>query len=201
MLYIKLNQVKIGVTLKSSFAILDLECTGLVAGKHEILSSHVILFDGENLIDQMTNNFCPNTIREDYHKAYKIHRITIEQALKFPRKRDALISLLDFIPDYSVMVCHSKRKYFDYGFLAMEYEFQDLRIEFNRKFKRCISTHTMAAKYTKLKNLGLSNLCEYFGIGLDHHDAKSDSLACFELFKIFYNNHKYEIEKEVEYYL
>jgi len=47
--------------------------------------------------------------------------------------------------------------------------------------------------------LSLDKCCEYFDIELNHHNAESDTKACFELFKRFYNGRKKEIETSIDF--
>ena len=184
-----------------NYAVIDLESTGLQIGFDEILTAHIVLTDGINFIDEKSFNFKPDKIRTDYHLAYEVHRIGIEQATKFNGKRESLNDLLAFVPDNSVMVCHAKKigHYFDYAFLFMEIElYLDKRLDFYKKFNHCISTHTLSKKFTKLKKRGLKSVSEYYGVVLDnHHNAKSDTHACYEIFKKMYKENRNEIEERI----
>jgi DNA polymerase III epsilon subunit-like protein len=92
----------------------------------------------------------------------------------------------------SHFVCHANRKIFgkfssyDYGVLLSNLNY--LGLHFNL-YKVCpsrdiISTHSLA-KFTELScSLDLKSLCSYYNINLsNHHDAKSDTIACMELLK------------------
>lgn len=179
------------------YAVTDIETSGLENGIDEILTAHIILTDGVNLLSEKSFNFKPKRITNSYLEAYKIHKISIAQARKFNNKEDELNSLLAFVPDNSIMVCHSKKTdhYFDYGFLFMEFELYDNRLNFYKMFKHCLSTHTLCKEFTKLKKRDLKSVCLYYEVELDnHHDAKSDAIACFEVFRKMYSENKSLIE-------
>ena len=183
------------------FSVVDIETTGLQNGYDEILTAHIILTDGMNFIDEKSFNFKPKRITNNYHKSYEIHGITIQQTRGFTDKEVGLSNLLAFVPDNSVMVCHAKKigHYFDYAFLFMEIElYLDKRLDFYKKFNHCISTHTLSKKFTKLKKRGLKSVSEYYGVVLDnHHNAKSDTHACYEIFKKMYKENRNEIEERI----
>lgn len=188
------------------FSITDIETTGFSPGKHELLTAHVILTDGKNKLDERGFKFKPTKFRPDYHKAYKVHGITIEEARTYPLKASTLETFLNFIPDDSIMVCHSRKSlgFFDYGFLSIECYLANMGMEFNRTFKWCLSTYDLAYKYGKFtkdekKKLSLDRVCEHYGIELNHHNAESDTKACYELFKIFYEAQKAKIDKSISF--
>ena len=174
---------------KFLFSVIDIETTGLSAGKHELLTAHIIKTDGREKLDEKTFYFKPNVFRPDYFKAQKIHGISIEKAREFRPKQQEILDCFLWISDETIMVCHSKKAnhYFDYGFLLLECDFLDMRQDFYKKFKHVISTHTLVKDFTKLKKLDLASICKHYGISLNHHDAKSDCNACFDIFRMFYD--------------
>lgn len=183
------------------FSVIDSETSGFDYGFDEILTLYCIVTDGLNVLREKLFTFKPKRITNNYHKAFDIHGITIAQARKFNRKEDELNNLLEFLPDNGIMVCHSKKTncYFDYGFLFMEFELYNDRINFYKKFKHCLSTHTLSKKFTKLKKRDLKSVSEYYQVELNnHHDAKSDTYACYEIFKKMYNENKEVINEIIE---
>ena len=54
-------------------------------------------------------------------------------------------------------------------------------------------------KFTKLKKRDLKSVSEYYQVELNnHHDAKSDATACFEIFRKMYSEKKEFIHEIIE---
>lgn len=140
-----------------------------------------------------------------YHwdeEARRIHRISIHTAREFPEREESLQKLIDWLPKDRnfAFLCHAKSSYFDskakrqinahfdFAMLKSDFLYQDRYFDFYKYFdeKKIISTITIA-KSLGIKDVKLNDLCEYFKIELNHHDARSDRIACEEIFRRFYN--------------
>lgn len=164
-----------------------------------MLTCYAILADlNLNVIDEKNFNFKPTkTNLEKYKDAEKIHGISWEMAISFPDKREELQNLYNFVGKENMFICHANQKNnstFDFAFIYMESIFNGFENLFYSHFgTKAFSTHTIANKYADIFNLPksdkgryqltLNKLCEFFNIDLNHHDAKSDCHACFELYK------------------
>lgn len=134
-------------------------------------------------------------------EARKIHRISIHTAREFPPRDETLDRLIEFLPKNRkfAFLCHAsdstfnvktKQKihaHFDLAMIKADYIFQDRYFDFYKHFdeKKIISTVTIA-RALGMESAKLNNLCKHFNIELDHHNAKSDRLACEELLRRFY---------------
>ena len=139
-----------------------------------------------------------------YHwdeEARRIHRISIHTANKFPKRRESLDRLIEFVPKNRkfAFLCHASKSsfnqetkihvkaHFDLAMIKMDFDFQGRYFDFYKIFdeNKIISTVTIA-RDLKLESAKLDNLCNSFNIKLDHHNCRSDRLACEELLRRFY---------------
>lgn len=191
----------------------DIETTGIDPYLDEIITAYFVITDCDlNIRNKYGIKIKPTKWSEDAERINGISKETasnfgsiqdgireIEQ--KTPRD------------DKNVFICHantsSNRGFvtFDYAFLKYLFFSQDKYFDFLKLFPKCISTIEIAKQKeiegkfnapTKLievnrkgtlkqqsrKTYALKPPCEHFGVTLDnHHDAKSDTIACFELYK------------------
>lgn len=139
-----------------------------------------------------------------YHwdeEARRIHRISKKTADNFPERPESLQKLIDWLPKDRkfAFLCHASESsfndvtkthihaHFDFAMIKMDFAFQDKYFDFYKYFdeKKIISTVTIA-RALKMQSAKLKNLADHFSIELDHHNAKSDRLACEEIFRRFY---------------
>lgn len=139
-----------------------------------------------------------------YHwseEARRIHRFSRHTANEFSPRRESLDKLIEWLPKDRkfAFLCHasesvfdieSKQKinaHFDFAMIKGDFAYQERYFDFYKYFdeKKIISTVTIA-RSLKLESAKLNNLCLQFNIELDHHNAKSDRLACEELLRRFY---------------
>lgn len=171
----------------------DLETTGTsAAGSDWITGSFAVLdYQSLQIIRELELKSRPRFWSDE---AAAVHGISLKDAIKFPDRKDALAKLIEFLPPYRSFdfLCHARAQnesgYFHFDFAFLKYDFFDqLSIfEFRKYFndRDVISTHTMAKELQARKVIpdevskGLSGLCAYFKIYLNHHDAKSDRRAC-----------------------
>lgn len=141
-----------------------------------------------------------------YHwdeSARLVHGISKRTADQFPPREEALQALIDFIPKNRnfAFLCHASDSqfmesinqrvdfHFDFAMIKSDFWFQDRYFDFFDYFDhyKIISTVTLA-RAMKMESAKLNNLAKYFKIELNHHDAKSDRLACEEIFKRLMND-------------
>lgn len=139
-----------------------------------------------------------------YHwdeEARRIHRIPHYKAMEFPERKETLDRLIDWLPKDRrfAFLCHAsdsqfdtkiKQKvnaHFDFAMIKADFIFQERYYDFYKYFdhKKIISTVTIARE-RKLESAKLDDLCRHFNINLDHHEAKSDRLACESILRRFY---------------
>lgn len=159
-----------------SFAVLDVETTGLFPGRHDRIIEiaiinmdldGVILGDYETLIN-------PDRDLGPTH----IHKITADMVKNAPLFKDIVGSILDHLAG-NIIVGHNVS--FDYRFL--DSEFQRLGINLPRPVTLC--TLNMAKKMEPSIPSGkLGALCDYFNIPISRqHSAYGDCLSTAKLFK------------------
>ena len=181
--------------------VVDIETTGLDTFRNEILTLSISAVRIETLeeLDSAEFSFKPEYKQFWSDEAEKIHGISWEESLAFPDKLTEWKKVLAFMMNYcsapQIMVCHAlwMGKYFDSNFIDCQLDLLGLLFEKRKYVKGTISTISMAKDCVKMglistNSFKLNVLCDIYGIGLNHHDAKSDRMACQELFKIFYKN-------------
>lgn len=183
------------------FLVCDLETTSANVNNAQIISGTFLVVD-ENL-----NLLCEKRIKcrpwkwdEEAEQASKIHGITKKMTQDWPIFLDVLPDLFQFFSIYNLrhFVCHAKRDMFgkkttfDHSVIRLNLFPSDFYWEFVNTFKErnIISTHSLAVYLDKRYNFykrDLKSLCNQLGIALNnHHDDRSDAIACYEIFKILY---------------
>ena len=182
------------------FTFFDLETTDKYPVSAEILTGYFFSTD-ENFkkIDE-----CYIESQVDNYKidSFEIHGISKAQAMKFPPKREALRKMISYMLKHknNFFVCHAngdimgKKGYFDWQVIMMQMHFlsDDAYWFFLKNFSqtKVISTHTIAKKTLKLQNYKLNTIAKYFNIELNHHEAKSDTIATAKIFEKLLNHYK-----------
>jgi len=170
----------------------DLESSGLDFFRNEILSLSCSYVEDEKELGSIEVTFRPESKFWD-DGAEKVHGISKFAAARFDDRKESSKKFLDFIKSFprSPMVCHAlkMRGLFDAIFLEAHYELMDQRFELYKSFSRYESTLMMMKELHKngvfqLEKFSLDYLCNQFSIPLVHHDAKSDRLACQQLYWI-----------------
>lgn len=179
----------------------DLETNGLNPLEQWLTGSFGLLdFKTLQTIRELEVESRPDTYNEE---AYKIHFIREEVAMDFPPRIEAIKRIIDFIPgdrDDFVFLCHANVNnfgaFYHFDLAVLKNDFNKVLNEyyvFDKYFNplNIASTHTMARKLQKeglvprgVKR-GLKELCKFYGIKFQHHNAKSDRVACEQLLRIF----------------
>ena len=172
----------------------DIETTGFSPTKNDIIQlAGIIVKDNEAL--NSFNQFCRPYYPSNWSLgAERIHGISFNDAMGFQSPRRMVINLMNFLAPYRTkedpfieFICHSKNS-FDYKFVLDAFIREGLGNSFYNVFKsdRYQSTINLAEKcreITGLENSKLKTLADYFNIELNHHEAMSDVMACFEVYK------------------
>lgn len=174
----------------------DLETTGFDQWRNEILTLSMSCFNYEKLEPQgeIELNFKLQNIEYWGDEAEKIHGITIRDALEFEPKKESTLKLNRFINsfgDHNVFCCHaSKRKggYFDWLFLRTHFSKCNLEFDLTRNINKLESTidfykYLVKEQKVSVDNYKLNTICETLGVELNHHEAKSDRVACEKIYK------------------
>lgn len=191
------------------YLIFDFESTSLNINLAEPLTAYFILcndkFEIENELDL---KFRTQVKDEKYwsKEAQLIHGISYSKARTFKEPIGSIKELLAFLPEGDLCaVCYANYHtefghcYFDFALLK---NLMDAHYEFNSwtgLFTHRFSLHTEFKKYQKENKFrggaGLKDACNHFGIKLsNHHDAKADTVASFELMKEMNSKMKFIIE-------
>lgn len=166
----------------------DVETTGFSHQKNDVIVSSFIVTDEKlNELAEKTFYLRPLNPNSWTAGAEKIHKISLEQALAHA---DTAIDMLWFLNPfivankYAEFISHSAND-FDYRCLEWLYRKQDLEFSFWKMFNKdhTSSTIKMAREKLQLPNNDLNTLCSHFNIPLNHHEAKSDTRGCFEVYK------------------
>lgn len=173
----------------------DHETTGFDPWYNEIITSSIGSYDYKSLelLDEIELKFKPQNLK--YYGGVEVHGIPISEAINFPNKADSNREMLDFFikykSDHNAFLCHALERYntyFDWAFLYVQMMKFDKEYLLRRKVNKLESTidyFKEASKQGKvsLANYKLNTICDLYNVDLNHHDAKSDRVACFEIYK------------------
>lgn len=173
--------------------IADLETTGVNVFDAEIITGHFLSVNP--LTYEIVGEFelkC-NPFKWSY-EAQEIHGITKEQAATYSKFSEVYTQLIDWIScqDATEFWCHSRVKmyskltFFDYAVLRLRMMEMGDAPYFEIERLRPFSSHSLAGVMGAdfgFEKFSLDYLCEALKIKLNHHDAKSDTYACYELIK------------------
>lgn len=186
-------------------AIIDTETTGFSKLDHDLISLSIEVRDYNwDLKDDKTLYASPQTKTRWTPKAEEIHGFSYDEACSFDHPRKTAISLLQFIKPFKtddnkplLFVSHDLNG-FDFGFIEWMYRWQGLQYSvwkvFQDKFK--LSTINMAREQKYQKNK-LNNWADRLDFKLNHHEVKSDRMACSKIFKyLIENNHGMELKNQ-----
>lgn len=184
-----------------SFIALDIETTGLVPGKDNIIEIGALKVRGSKVVDRYSVLINPE--RPIPEKIVQLTGID-ETMLKFAKRWDEIErSLLEFLED-DVLLGHNIL--FDYSFLKANFARNNIKFE-----KMGMDTLTLSKYFHgDLPSKSLVNMCAYYRIINEsahraYSDAKASSDLYFKLLEQFYNNNSsvfkekplvYKVKKE-----
>jgi DNA polymerase III epsilon subunit-like protein len=170
----------------------DFESTGINTLEAEIIEGYFIAFDESFVIKSEFHLKCnPKTWSE---AASRIHGISKETAATYPPFEHVYQDVLAWLRDNDIkeLWCHTKVDsfgkvvYFDYALLRMNMFNMSNEAYFEICKIKPFSTHSLAkvlAPQYNFQGFSLDLICKDLGIKLDHHQARSDAFACYEIIK------------------
>jgi DNA polymerase III epsilon subunit-like protein len=170
----------------------DFETTGVNTLDAEIITGHFIVFDEKlKKIQEMSIKSCPFKWSET---AEMVHGISYDEARNWPKFEDIFEDIWDFFeankPDN--FWCHAKTDmfgkevYFDYAILRYQmFLMGDLPYHVINRVKpySTLSLAKVTNRFIGFDSFNLASVCSMLGIPLQHHNAKSDCEASFEIIK------------------
>lgn len=169
---------------------MDVETTGFDPIRNDLITCCVIVTNQDlEPVGSFYQKARPDLKSKYYNEgAEAIHGFSRSQQRQFQSRKDFCMNLLWFLNDYRVdyqretMIFHALRK-FDWWFLEWAFRKEDLHFSLWKMFlpEETISTIEMAraAGYTDNK---LNTWAERLKFNLNHHDAKSDTECCIEVY-------------------
>lgn len=184
----------------SDFSIVvDVETTGFDKIGCDVIHLAAVLIDKNLEIKaKFSEKIAPQSKKYWSMDAEKIHGFTFEQASLFRNPRDVCRDFLWWILPFK----HSENRplkfiyhangYFDYQFTEWLFRKQEMQYSFWKCFnsRECVSTIKMA-KEAGYKENSLDMWAQRVGFKLNHHNAESDSLCCYEVYKFLKEKHGY----------
>lgn len=176
----------------------DVETTGFDTTRNEMITLSISCFDIETgaMKNEEEFKFKPLNLKYWTKEAQSKHKITLPMSLQFPDRSKEIIRFLEWIEGESqgsaILCCHAfdmynKQNYFDVNMIKATLSLYGLEARFNKTIRFFESTDSIfrALKKDKLWEgtvMKLNVLCKEFNIELDHHNAKSDRVACEKLY-------------------
>jgi DNA polymerase III epsilon subunit family exonuclease len=161
-----------------SFAVVDLETTGVDPSTDRILQMAAIVVDGTGkVVDTFDTIVKPESPEQYVHGAEHIHGISEAQVANGMPLRDALVRLRQ-ISDGKFFTAHNAQ--FDIGFIHAESQ----RVGFDMTVTSFVDTLQLARRTDaeRTRKHTLDALCSHYGIERERaHEAKSDATATAEL--------------------
>lgn len=121
--------------------------------------------------------------------AQDIHGITYWQAQVFPKRCDALISMLNWLTplkdQFQIPLIYHATGNFDPKWLEATFMKEEMQGSFSKAFHMDIniSTLKLARKYLKQYKSHKLNICaDHYKIELEHHEVLSDAVACAKIY-------------------
>lgn len=157
------------------YVVVDVETTGLMVGKSEIIQVAAIRFENFEPVEKFVTYCRPhNGLRAD---AAAVNGITADLVSDKPFFGQIAKSLEEFIGDRAI-VGHNVR--FDAKFI------QKYGVDLKAKKHKFYDTVAIAKRQLQLDNYKLGTVCQALGVkNVKQHDAAADALATGEVFAKF----------------
>lgn len=174
----------------------DLETSGLDPIRNDVVSLCIMVTDSEFNIMGTFYETCKPEFNKFYsEKAEEIHGFSRAELSGFQSRKKMLISLLHFLNEfrspgqYHPFIYHAL-KGFDWKFVVNAFEKENMRWSFYKMFNWNFteSTVEMARNAGYIGNK-LNEWADRMGFELDHHDARSDTECCLEVYKYLRRKH------------
>lgn len=137
------------------------------------------------LYSRPTNNYTWSDAAEE------VHGISYFEAMNFPKQRQTVINIMEFIKDFrgNIEWVEHSLNWIDWLFTFGLFYKHDLDEKFNLSFSSSyrFSTIKMARDLGYKKNK-LDEWAKRLNIELVHHNSESDAMACYETYKYLVKN-------------
>lgn len=168
----------------------DIESSGLYCPLRQDVLTLCLIALNEKLeeIDMFYTNSRPKSLKYWDKGSEKIHGFSIDEAMSFKPYNEARDEFMHYLLKHkgkNHFVCHARpvrgKKLYDYFWLE-QYVGDEYLYDFYSVIKpqHCRTTHV---KNGPIKQQKLSDWATYLGIPLNHHEVKSDTKACVDIFK------------------
>jgi DNA polymerase III epsilon subunit family exonuclease len=161
-----------------SFAVVDVETTGIDPETDRVIQVAAIVINGEGeIVESFDTVVRPENPAQYTHGAEHVHGISMEQVSQGMPLREALEKVWT-ISEGNVFTAHNAM--FDISFLHAE----SARVGLENKIDTYVDTLALARRtdQERTRKHSLHALCEHYGINHENaHEAKSDATATAEL--------------------
>jgi DNA polymerase III epsilon subunit-like protein len=171
--------------------IFDIETTGTNVFEAEIITGYFLACDPKTFVIRSEFDLRCRPHKWSY-EAEKIHGISKEEASGYKKFSEVYEGLLHWLESqqaaeiwmHTNAKMYGKLTYFDYVVLRLRMmDMGDLPY-FEIERLRPYSTHSLAKVLQDqfaFEGFSLNNICKTLDIDLNHHNAKSDTLACYQI--------------------
>ena len=168
---------------------IDIETTGLIAGKHEIVQLAIVIVDKEfNFVEKFISNIKP--MREEVIdvEAMDINGLNLYDLNNAPtplQVRSAFFQWQDEMYSEKKLFLLGHNLSFDIPFLKLFFGEDNFKSRFDYHTRDTVAVAQYLMDVGKLTHipLRLTDLCDYFNIPLKAHTAEGDVLATILLYK------------------
>ena len=186
--------MKLGPPKKVIF--LDVETTGLIAKKNDIVQfSAIIEYDGV-VVDSIDIKMQPENYRNVSLRALDVQGKTIEDLKSYMSARDGYFAMANFIDSHVDRFCVADKLFpigynvnFDISFLEEKFKKNGDSFLFSRigapiDVLPVVRMLSGCGKIKGLQNHRLETVCLRFGIEIQAHDSSSDVAATRALYRL-----------------
>lgn len=160
------------------YVVVDVETTGGKQPQHRITEIGAVKMINGEIVDKWSSLINPQ--RHISKFITKLTGISNEMVKDAPLFSEVVDSLSEFMQN-CVFVAHNVN--FDYGFFKQEFQ----RLDRNFSMPKLCTVREMRKHFPGLKSYSLGNLCETYGISLEHHHrALCDAEAAAVLLKMIH---------------